>query len=374
MTSSTVVASARTFEKGSPERSGLAPIRLMIVDDSAVARTVLSRMISAHKQFEVIALAADAADAIEQLHRVKVDIVLLDVEMPGPSGIDALPAIVEAGAGAQVLIVSSNCEEGAEATVRALALGAADTLPKPGAGTFVGKFADLLVERLHKLARASREDWAAAEAEARRAQLARFRPVAIEQLGCVAIGASTGGLHALNEFFAALPPVVDVPILITQHLPPVFMPYFAKQIQAASGRPTRVAASGMRLQRGEILVAPGDAHLSVRRRGNSVCCELVEAPAISGCMPSVDTMFAGVSDVYGQSGLGIVLSGMGRDGLLGSRSLTDRGGTVIVQDQHSCAVWGMPRSVADAGLASAILPPSDLAMMAGAIAEGVSWM
>lgn len=346
----------------------------MIVDDSPVARTVLSRMIFPHKQFEVVALAANATEAIEVLGEHKVDIVLLDVEMPGPSGLEALPEILEKGGGAQVLIVSSNCEDGAEAAVKALALGAADTLPKPGAGTFVGRFADTLIERLRKIGRAAREDGAEGHGQEEIAQHAKLRPMAVERLACLAIGASTGGLHALNEFFAALPAIVDVPILITQHLPPVFMPYFARQIQSASGRTTRVAETGFRVKRGEILVAPGDAHLSLRRQGNYVYSELVDAPALSGCMPSVDTMFAGMAHVYGAHGMGIVLSGMGRDGLSGSKALVESGGAVIVQNQHSCAVWGMPRAVADAQLASAILPPADLAMVAGAVAQGVPWM
>jgi two-component system chemotaxis response regulator CheB len=346
----------------------------MIVDDSPVARTVLSRMIFPHKQFEVVALAADASEALDVLGEHKVDIIMLDVEMPGPSGLEALPDILEKGDGAQVLIVSSNCEDGAEAAVKALALGAADTLPKPGAGTFVGRFADTLIERLRKIGRAAREDLAQAEAEEQLAQKARLRPMAIERLSCLGIGASTGGLHALNEFFAALPPIVDVPILITQHLPPEFMPYFARQIQSASGRQTRVAETGFRVKKGEILIAPGDAHLSLRRQGNYVYAELVDARAVSGCMPSVDTMLTGMANVYGAHGMGIVLSGMGRDGLTGSKALIDSGGAVIVQDQHSCAVWGMPRAVADADLASAILPPADLAMVAAAVAQGVPWM
>jgi two-component system chemotaxis response regulator CheB len=344
----------------------------MIVDDSPVARTVLSRMISAHKQFEVVALAANASEALAILDENKVDIVLLDVEMPGTSGLDALPEILKRGAGAQVLIVSSNCEDGAEAAVKALALGAADTLPKPGAGTFVGRFAEALVERLRKLGRAGREHGLAAGAGGS-AHRASLRPMAMDQLSCLALGASTGGLHALNEFFAALPPAVDVPILITQHLPPVFMPYFARQIESASGRTTRVAEAGLRLKSGEILVAPGDAHLSLRRQGVVVYAELVDAPAASGCMPSVDTMFEGLAKAFGAGGMGIVLTGMGRDGLAGSAALVENGGVVIVQDQQTCAVWGMPRAVADAGLASAILSPAELATVAASAAQGATW-
>ena len=369
MTAPSASAPARAAELKSPAKPDAAPVRLMIVDDSPVARAVLSRMISAHKQFEVVALAADASEALATLEEHRVDIVLLDVEMPGASGLDALPQIIEKGEGAKVLIVSSNCEDGAEAAVKALALGAADTLPKPGAGTFVGRFADVLAERLRKIARADADDAEQLRAERK----ANLRPMPLEKPACLALGASTGGLHALNEFFAALPPTVDVPILITQHLPPVFMPFFARQIQSASGRPARVAQTGLRLKKGEILVAPGDAHLGLRKQGGYVYAELVEGPASSGCLPSVDTMFAGLAEAFGPEGMGIVLSGMGRDGLVGSAALVEQGGSVLVQDQHSCAVWGMPRAVSDAGLASAILPPPDLAIAAAAAVQGIAW-
>jgi len=323
-------------------------------------------------EFEVVALAADAGEALDTLKTKKIDIVLLDVEMPGASGIDALPSILERGDGAQVLIVSSNAEDGAEAAVKALALGAADTLPKPGTGYFAGRFSQVLAERLRKIGRASREQKESVALESEQPEFS-LRPVPTERPTCLALGASTGGLHALNEFLGALPVTVSAPILITQHLPPVFMPFFARQIEAASGRPARVARNGSRLKPGEVLVAPGDAHMGLRRNGNHAAVELVDTPASSGCMPSVDVMLAAMGDVYGKNGLGVIFSGMGRDGLVGSEALIARGGGVLVQDQQSCAVWGMPKAVADAGLASAVLPPHALARCVGGIARGAPW-
>lgn len=348
------------------------PIRLMIVDDSPVARAVLSRMISPHKEFEVVALAANAGEALDGLKETSVDIVLLDVEMPGTSGLEALPQILERGEGAQVLIVSSICEDGAEATVKALALGAADTLPKPGTGNFGGRFADVLADRLRKLGHANREKETVAAA-APVAPSYHLRSMPEERLECIALGASTGGLHALNEFFAVLPAQIGVPILITQHLPPVFMSFFAKQVEASSGRTARVAIQGLRLRPDEIIVASGEAHLGLKRHGNYVTVEMVDAPASSGCLPSVDTMLYSVGEVFGPGGFGVVLSGMGRDGLVGSAHLVEQGGAVVVQEQQSCAVWGMPRSVAEAGLASAVLKPSELAVCAAARARGAPW-
>jgi two-component system, chemotaxis family, protein-glutamate methylesterase/glutaminase len=193
------------------------------------------------------------------------------------------------------------------------------------------------------------------------------------KLGCLALGASTGGLHAIGEFLRALPSRVGAPILITQHLPPVFMPFFARQIEAASGRTSRVAEDGMALQAEQILIAPGEAHLGLERVGSVVKVRLSETPASSGCLPSVDPMLWAVSETYGKNGVAVIFSGMGRDGLVGSARIVDRGGTVLVQDQRSSAVWGMPRAVAEAGLAAAAAGPAELARRIAARIEGAPW-
>jgi two-component system chemotaxis response regulator CheB len=342
----------------------------MIVDDSPIARAVLSRMLSGHKEFEIVALAGDAVEAIDALKSVNIDIVLLDVEMPGTTGIEALPEILRLGKGARVLIVSSLAEDGAEAAVRALALGAADTLPKPGTGNFAGRFSEVLAERLRRIGRAEQAGAAAAhEGE----KPLRLRAATASRLGCVAIGASTGGLHATTEFLRALPAMIGAPLLVTQHLPAVFMPFFARQLQLASGRTTHVASDGLVLQAEEIVLAPGDAHMSLERQSGKVCVRLVDQAAQSGCMPSADVMLSAVAEMFGKNAVGVMMSGMGRDGLAGSRTIVERGGAMLVQDRLSSAVWGMPRAVAEAGLASFILPPADLARRIGAHAAGESW-
>ena len=349
------------------------PIRLMIVDDSQIARAVLSRMLAAHKEFEVVALASNAGEALETLKKSRIDIVLLDVEMPGTSGLDALPDILRAGAGARVLIVSSHCEEGAEATVKALALGAADTLPKPGIGNFGGRFSDVLAERLRRIGGASLgRKPAPAAAETGPAEFS-LRPMPLHKLGCLALGASTGGLHAIGEFLRLLPPRIGAPILVTQHLPPVFMPFFARQIEAASGRTSRVAEDGVAVQAEQVLIAPGEAHLGLERVGSGIKVRLSGTPASSGCLPSVDPMLWSVSEIYGKSGLAVIFSGMGRDGLVGSARIVDRGGCVLAQDQRSSAVWGMPRAVAEAGLASAVAGPAELARRVASRVETAPW-
>ena len=357
-----------------PHKAAPPPIRLLIVDDSAVARAVLSRMVTSQRGFEIAATAANAAEAIEALKRVRVDIVLLDVEMPGRTGLEALPEILRLGRGARVLVVSSQCEAGAEAVVKALAMGAADTLPKPGTENFAGRFASVLAERLRKIGRNEAADAplfrAASPAEA---ALPPLREVEPYRLGCLAIAASTGGLHAIGAFLEKLPPRIGAPILVTQHLPALFMPFFACQVAAASGRTARVAEEGMELRADHILIAPGDAHLSLEQQGSRVRVRLDTAPAASGCLPSADVMLGAVADVFGRSGLGVVLTGMGRDGLAGGRSLAARGGVLLAQDKGSSAVWGMPGAIAGAGLASRIASPAELAGFVAERARRPAW-
>jgi two-component system chemotaxis response regulator CheB len=330
----------------------------MIVDDSSIARAVLSRMISSYPDFEVVALARDGREALETLRKVDVDIVLLDVEMPGSNGLDVLPEIVREGRGARVLIVSSLCEDGAESAVRAMALGAADTLPKPGSGNFAGRFSEVLAERLRRIGPNATASPAAAVRNDEPAIKLRREPET--RPACVAIGASTGGLHAVTDLLAALPERIGIPLLVTQHLPAIFMPFFAKQLHSACGRVARVAEEGMLVKPDEILVAPGDAHLCLDQHGSRIRVRLDPETGASGHLPSVDPMFSSVAGVYTKGAIGIVLSGMGRDGLAGAREIAERGGTLLVQDRDSSAVWGMPRAVAEAGLASAVLQPSAL--------------
>jgi len=337
------------------------PLKLMIVDDSQVARAVLSRMLAAFDDFEIVATAGDAGEALRLLPITPVDIVLLDVEMPGESGLEALPEIVRQSRGARVLIVSSFCDDDADAAVQALAPGAAETLSKPGAEAFSGRFSEVLADRLRRIGRREAPADAAAPADQREAKL-----------GCLAIGASTGGLHAVTALLSALPAKIGAPILITQHLPAVFVPFFARQVEAASGRTTRIAEDGLELRPEEIVLAPGDAHIRLEQRGARVRVRLDRTPAQGGCMPSVDVMLESVAGAFGRAALGVMLSGMGRDGLAGSHELVARGGTMMAQDRQSCAVWGMPRVVVEAGLAFAVLPPAGLAAEVAARVESAS--
>jgi two-component system, chemotaxis family, protein-glutamate methylesterase/glutaminase len=341
------------------------PIRLMIVDDSTVARAVLSRMIETDGGFEIAAVAGTAEDAIDALAHVEVDVILLDLAMPGAGGLKMLPRILEAARGARVIIVSGQAEDGAQVTVSALALGAADTLPKPGIGRFNGQFSQILLSKLRMLG--------AADHPPARPVGASLRAMGTETMQVLAIGASTGGIHSLGQMFAALPDKLGVPILVTQHLPPAFMIVFARQLGTAAKRPAVVAQDGIALQRDVVLVAPGDAHLTVENRAGRPVVRLDRRSANSGCMPSVDPMLTSVAEFYGATGIGVILSGMGRDGVLGAARLVKAGGSIIAQDEASCAVWGMPKAVTDAGLACAVLPPDKIARRVASRAGEDPW-
>jgi two-component system chemotaxis response regulator CheB len=353
-------ALARSRDRHQDPRPIRRRIRLMIVDDSTVARAVLSRMVESDPAFEITAVAGTAEDAIEALGECRVDIVILDLEMPGAGGLKSIPRIIGAAGGAKVMIVSSLAEEGAEQTVAALALGAADTLPKPGTGRFNGKFSEILVNKLKALGYAS-EPAFAPPASRNPASPVALRAMTNDPIGVLALGASTGGIHALGVLFHGLPKSIGVPILVTQHLPLPFMPVFARQLSAIAGREALVAEDGMKLTADRIILAPGDAHLTLEPSGKGAVVRLTRGRSASGCMPSVDPMFASVGAVYGSGGLGVVLTGMGRDGVEGAARLVACGGSILAQDEASCAVWGMPRAVLEAGLVSAVLPPDKLA-------------
>ena len=337
-----------------PDSRGAAPpAQVLIVDDSFVARSVLGRMVDGTRRFRVAAALSDARTALEYLRTRHVDIILLDIDMPGIDGLTALPDVIAAGNGAKVLIVSSAADEGAAVTVQALALGAADTLVKPGIGTFGGRFAEVLEERLSRLMETTADHGSQAPTS--------FGPVAApSDFDIVAIGASTGGIHALSQFLRAIPASFQIPILVTQHLPISFMGYFAAQLAVLGGRPCEVATDRMRVRPGRIIVAPGDAHMRVVRMSDGWAVRLSDEKSLSGCMPSVDPMFESLAEVFGKRALAVVLSGMGRDGAEGARHLVEAGARILVQDRESSVIWGMPGAVANAGHASAVLPPDEI--------------
>ena len=342
----------------------------MIVDDSLTVRTIFKRMIDSDPALVIAGTAASAERAIAQLSETPADVVLLDLEMPGIGGLGALPAILATTGRPQVLVVSSLTVDGAEHTLAALQMGAADTLLKPRPGGFTEDYRAALLGKIRALG--SRATESAGEsggesgAPAARSPAPSFpRPLRAGRTArpeAIAIGASTGGIHALGLLLRRLAADFPLPLLITQHLPASFIPVFARQVETACGRPAEIAEDGLALTPGRIVIAPGHGHLTVRRQTGTgaLVCRIGTEPAASGCMPSVDPMLASLAAACEGRALGVILSGMGRDGVIGAQALVDAGGTIYAQDADSSAVWGMPGAVARAGLASLVAPPEQL--------------
>jgi two-component system chemotaxis response regulator CheB len=372
--------SPRSIQTRSRFAEGRERPSILIVDDSVVARAVISRAIGLNGRFTVAGAVPHAKAALAFLANHQVDGILLDIEMPGVNGLTALPALLEAGAGAKILIVSSSCGDGAAATIEALALGAADTLEKPDIGDFASRFSTALDEKLfrlfetapgpapaHRPVRARAPARVLSQGDAQQPGSDRSGDRSADRAGAgfdiVAIGASTGGIHALNLLLHEIPASFQLPILITQHLPEAFMPYFAAQIAVLAGRPCDVATDRMRIQPGRVIVAPGTAHIRIVGNSDNASIRLSNEFVTSGCTPSVDPMFDSLAQVYGARAMAIVLSGMGRDGSEGALRIIERGGSIVVQDQESSVVWGMPGTIATNGTPCTIMPPTEIGRM-----------
>jgi len=347
-------------------------VRVMIVDDSLTVRTVFRRMVEGDPSMEIAGTASSGERAIAQIKKDHADVVLLDLEMPGMGGLKALPEILKTCPSAQILVVSSLTEDGAEATVEALASGAADTLQKPRPGGFNEEYRIQLLSKIRALGSDAVDTNVADAYGAEDTQESPNRAgdgvqnnstkfdQPFKSPEVIAIGASTGGIHALNLMLRELTPQCSLPILITQHLPSNFISVFARQIEVASGRVTKVAEDGIELRPGEIAIATGHSHMCIRRIADRLVVRTCVEPAQSGCMPSVDPMLSSLAQSCDGKVLGVILSGMGRDGYEGASELVDAGGAIWAQDADTCAVWGMPGAVAKGGLASLVASPQGL--------------
>ena len=334
------------------------PIDVLIVDDSVVVRRIMAKVLAADKRFTVTGAVSSGDQAIEFVRTQPVDLVLLDMQMPGLDGLQVLPHLLASERRPHVVLLSGACREGSEIALQALAIGASDVVAKPSAGHFSDQFVEHLLDRLIHLVPATERSRTPERVDQ---ASARLRPAGT-LVRAVGIGGSTGGISAMITLITGLEQVTGLPIFITQHLPANFQALFAEQLRRATHLPVAIAEDGMPVRPGTIHVAPGRAHLSLGKTARGqVVIRLSNERCLHGSFPAVDPMFMALARVYGAGACGVILSGMGRDGLAGAHAIVEAGGWVIAQDHESSAVWGMPGSVAKAGLASAILPPASIA-------------
>jgi two-component system chemotaxis response regulator CheB len=373
------VAATATPAVAAVSAAGQAPIRVMIVDDAVVVRGLVSRWIEEEPGLAVAASVRTGRDAVAQIERVNPDVVVLDVEMPELDGISALPLLLEKKRDLVVIMASTVTRRNAEISLRALALGAADYVPKPETNrgiTTSPEFRRELIEKIRHLGRRHRglAPHPAARAPAgpmspirpagtpvERAVPAgpaiRLRPFSLVMPRVLLIGSSTGGPQALNAVISRIGPVVDrVPVLITQHMPPMFTTILAEHLARAAERPAREAADGEAIRAGTIYVAPGGRHMRVVPHSGASVVALDDGPLVNFCRPAVDPLFASAAVVYGAGALAVILTGMGQDGTHGAGDIAAAGGSIIAQDEATSVVWGMPGSAAHAGVCSAVLP------------------
>jgi two-component system chemotaxis response regulator CheB len=340
----------------------MASIGVLVVDDSVVIRRMVASVLDDDRDIEVVGTAANGRIALDKLPQLRPDIVILDVEMPVMDGLETLRALRVTHPHLPVVMFSTLTERGASATLDALAAGATDYVTKPShvgsVAASIERVRSELIPKIKGLVGANRERTTGATPPAPRPAV---QPVRQERVDVIAIGCSTGGPDALTAIVAGLPPDLAVPVVVVQHMPPLFTRLFAERLDRSCPLLVREATDGVTLQAGQILVAPGDRHLVLRRQGVEVVAQITQEPPENYCRPSVDVLFRSVASVYGNGALACVLTGMGRDGVKGAERVRAVGGRIIVQDQASSVVWGMPGAVAAAGLANDIVPLRQLA-------------
>jgi two-component system chemotaxis response regulator CheB len=339
----------------------MAKIRVIIVDDSALMRQILSSILSSDPMIEVVATAPDPLVAREKIKALSPDVMTLDVEMPGMDGIAFLEKVMTLRP-MPVVMVSSLTERGAEVTMRAFELGAVDVFCKPSDAA-AGGFAPHARELIDKVKAAAS---ARVRALDRRAQAAQpQRRLSVTQIykssdKLVAIGSSTGGVEALRDVVLALPPDAP-PVVITQHIPPRFSTSFAERLDGLAAVRVKEAADNERILAGHVYIAPGDKHLTVKRSGAQLMTHTYDGPLVSGHKPSVDVLFHSVAEVCGSAAVGVILTGMGRDGANGLLAMRQAGANTIGEDETSCVVYGMPKAAKEQGGVEKELPLAKIA-------------
>jgi len=354
-------------------------IRVLIVDDAVVMRRLISSVLENDPELEVAGIAPNGKIALARIPQVNPDVITLDVEMPEMNGLETIQEIRKVYPRLPVIMFSTMTRKGAVETVEALARGATDYVTKPAnIGSVSEGMERLRAELIPKIKAYTRPCRPIIELP-RAPEFALPRPPAgapqgNENFHCsvIAIGASTGGPNALHQVLPSFPGSLGVPVLIVQHMPPVFTDLLAQRLDQASQIRVHEARDGVVIERGHAYIAPGGKHLAVLSENGSVRARLNEEPPENSCRPAVDVLFRSAAQVYGGGTLGVVLTGMGQDGLRGARWIHEAGGKLIAQDQGSSVVWGMPGALAEAGLADHIAPLGEIsdAVMALASPKG----
>jgi two-component system, chemotaxis family, protein-glutamate methylesterase/glutaminase len=339
----------------------MAPFRILIVDDSVVVRKLLCEALSSDPQLEVVATASDGRIALAKIAQLHPDLITLDVEMPNMNGMETLVELRKLHPQLPVIMFSTLTERGAAATLDALSLGASDYVTKPihSSGP-TAAIATIQAELLPKIkALCARSPQKPVLVLPPRLAPA-VRRTAHRRIEVVAIGTSTGGPNALAAVVPCIPRDFPVPIVIVQHMPPLFTRLLAERLTAHSQISVREGSTGTMLCPGQAWLAPGDFHMTVKRSGVSARLELNQDPPENSCRPAVDVLFHSVAEAYHGNCLAVVMTGMGADGVIGCRFIREQGGEVIVQDEASSVVWGMPGLVHSSGLADAVYPLDQL--------------
>lgn len=360
------------------------PVRVMVVDDSAVIRGLITRIVEADPQLRVVASVSDGQRAVRSLSSNRIDVIILDIEMPVMDGLTALPELLKADPGIKVIMASTLTIRNADISMRAMSLGAADYIAKPTAsGEINGRdeFGRTLVEKVRSLGLARRSGRAPVATAVKGptpavqlhpSQKIELRPASRVKPRVLALGSSTGGPQALFTLLGALAGRISLPVFLTQHMPATFTKILAQHVAQNTSWSCAEATDRQPIEAGCVHVAPGDYHMVVEQAGQQPILRLTTTPPENFCRPSVDPMLRSLADIYGNSVLTVILTGMGSDGLKGSQYLVEKGGTIIAQDEETSVVWGMPGAVATNGLCSAVLPLDKLADCVVKLAEGGS--
>jgi len=340
----------------------LLPIRILVVDDAVVARRVISEILSEEDGLEVVGTAPNGRIALAKIERMKPDLVTLDIDMPELDGMETLSRIRSDFPGVDVIMVSNLTQRGARVTVDALFLGAADyvtkatrTVSPEAARTHLR---DQLIPKIRALFLGRQGGTTPPRAAAFSSKIGT--PDRVRRIGIVAIGASTGGPNALADVLEKIPRGFLAPLVIVQHMPKNFTAFLAQRLDSRSSLTVREAQDGTILTPGSAWIAPGDLHIKLRRTRGRVQIATDDGDLVNSCRPSVDVLFRSVATCFNSSALAVVLTGMGQDGLEGSRAIAAAGGRIVVQDQNTSVVWGMPGHVVNDGLADTVLPCSDI--------------